>query len=94
MIVVERRVAAAYVAEHRAQRHERLVDQRQAELLDRGEVPVERGRHDADLLGHLAQREGDEAAVLARASSAASRIARRVRSLRSCRGSRPSRHRS
>ena len=58
---VERRVAAAYVAQHRAQRHEGLVDQGQPERLDRVEVAVERGRHDADLLGHLAQREGDQA---------------------------------
>ena len=56
---------AAYVAEHGAQGHERLVDQRQAERLDRVEVPVERGRHDADLLGHLAQRDRGQAAVLA-----------------------------
>ena len=59
------RAGAAYVAEHGAQGHERLVDQRQAERLDRVEVPVERGRHDADLLGHLAQRDGGQAAVLA-----------------------------
>ena len=33
--------------------------------LDRVEVAVERGRHDADLLGDLAQRQRDQAAVLA-----------------------------
>ena len=60
-----RRVAASYVLEHLAQRHERLLDQGQPEVLDRVEVPVERGRHDADLLGHLAQGQGDQAAVLA-----------------------------
>ena len=31
------------------------VVQRQAQLLKRGEVPVEGGRDDADLLGHLTQ---------------------------------------
>ena len=60
-----RRAGAPYVAEHRAQGDERLVDQGQPEGLDRVEVPVERGRHDADLLGHLAQRQRDQAAVLA-----------------------------
>ena len=59
------RVAAAYVAEHLAQRHERLLDQHHAELLDRVEVPVEGRRDDAHLLGHLTQGERDQAAVLA-----------------------------
>ena len=54
----------ADVAEQLAQRHEALVDQGQAERLDGVEVAVERGRHDADLLGDLAQRDGDEAGVL------------------------------
>ena len=62
-----RRVAAADVAQHRAQRHEGLVDQGQAERLDRVEVAVERGRHDADLLGHLAQRERAQAGLVRRA---------------------------
>ena len=51
----ERGIALAYVADHRAQRLDRLLDQRQAEFVDRGEVPVERRRDDADLLGELAQ---------------------------------------
>jgi len=36
------------------------LDQLETELLDGVEVPVERGRDDADLLGHLTQREGDQ----------------------------------
>ena len=56
-------VAAAYVAQHLAQRSEGLLDQGQAEILDRVEVPVEGGRHDADLLGDLAQGQRDQAAV-------------------------------
>ena len=40
------------------------VDQREPELVERGEVPVERGRHDADLAGDLAQRQRRQAAVV------------------------------
>jgi hypothetical protein len=46
---------ASYVAQHLAQRRERLADQREAELVERREVPVERGGHDPDLLGDLPQ---------------------------------------
>ena len=59
--LVGRRPVAAYVADHRSQRHERLVDEREAELVEAGEVPVERGGHDPDLPGQPAQRQGAEA---------------------------------
>ena len=52
------------LAQQRTQGVERFLDEREAEVLDRGEVPVERGRDDADLLGHLAQRQGHQGRVL------------------------------
>ena len=55
--LVEGRVVAAYGAHHRPQRHEGLLDQRQPEVVERVEVAVEGGRHDADGAGDLAQRE-------------------------------------
>ena len=50
--------------DHLAQGPERLVDQRQAELLHAREVPVEGGRDDPGLAADLAQAEAAEAVVL------------------------------
>ena len=61
-VAVLRRVAP-HVEEHQAQRAEALVDQREPEQLEGAEVAVERGRHDPDLLGHLAQRDRREVGV-------------------------------
>ena len=51
-------------SDHLAQGPERLVDERQPQLLHAREVPVEGGRDDPGLAGDLAQAEAAEAVVL------------------------------
>ena len=53
--------ALARLAQHRSQRAERLLDEREAELVHAREVAVERGRDDAGRLGDAAQAERVEA---------------------------------
>jgi hypothetical protein len=55
------------VPDHRVQAAQRLLDQRHTEVGSGAEVPVERGRGDADRPGDLAQSQAAEALLLQQA---------------------------
>jgi hypothetical protein len=59
-VVLELGRALPDLAQQPPQGLEALVDQGQAQRLDRVEVTIERGRHHTDLLGDLAQGDRDE----------------------------------
>ena len=63
--VLGRKSAAAGFAQQPAQGHTALLHQRQAKFVHVLEVPVERGRNDADFAGYFAQTQRGKAAALA-----------------------------